>query len=94
MGGRALGISQDKGVGMADIVVTGFALMKGDKPVQMNSIHRSFRDEAFVVKGGMPPQHEASSGRVYVESDYGDTREYFPGVFEMKWEKRDENKNS
>lgn len=46
----------------------------GDKAV-------SFRGESAVIAWGRPPQHAASTGRVY--TDYGCG--YFPSVFNLKW---------
>lgn len=57
-----------------------------DKGLKLTS-----RGEDFVLTGGRPPQHEASSGRVYVKP-WGCTeplseREFFPHVFDLTWEK-------
>ncbi len=38
-----------------------------------------------IVEGGAPPQHEGSTGRVYVQEN-GTQRAYFPSVFGLQWE--------
>lgn len=51
----------------------------------------SFRGESAELRGGHPPRHAASTGRVWVRED-GDrlagadfAREYFPSVFGLEW---------
>ena len=53
----------------------------------------SFRGERAELRGGHPPRHAASTGRVWVFED-GDrergadyAREYFPSVFGLEWAK-------
>jgi hypothetical protein len=38
----------------------------------------------YTVTDGRPPQHENSSGRIYVELS-GSSREFFPHVFDCEW---------
>jgi len=57
----------------------------GGQPVPVGAVltcdHRSFK-----ASGGRPPQHAASSGRVYGEwLDNDNAGEYFPHVFDCKW---------
>ena len=57
-----------------------------DKGLRLTS-----RGEDYVLTGGRPPQHEASTGRVYVKpwgcTESFSERELFPHVFGLKWEK-------
>lgn len=48
--------------------------------VMYGQLARDFRGVVNVVEGGCPPQHPASTGRVW--TDAGD---YFPSVYGMKW---------
>ena len=49
-------------------------------PVSIGATITSFRGETATLKGGKPPHHEGSTGRVWVDGG-----EYFPGVFNLKW---------
>jgi len=42
--------------------------------------------EEYELTGGRPPQHEASTGRVWVVDLDMNAREFFPTVFDLKWE--------
>jgi len=44
---------------------------------------KDFRGAVETIVGGRPPQHEASTGKVWT----ADGREYFPSVFDLKWRK-------
>jgi hypothetical protein len=46
----------------------------------------TFRGEPVVLEGGRPPQHDGSTGRVWVKTDSGRTDEFFPSVVGLKWE--------
>jgi len=49
----------------------------------------SFRNEEYKYIGGNPPHKPSSSGSVFVEK--GDSGwSYYPNVFGLKWEERDE----
>ncbi len=56
---------------------------------------KSDKDEVYTViyPVGRPPQHEGSTGRIYVvegegvEYDGIHSREFFPGVFDCSWQK-------
>lgn len=51
-----------------------------------NELIRDFRGEAWIITGGNPPQHSASTGKVWatkLESDWD--RELYPQVFELQW---------
>ena len=57
----------------------------GGQPVPVGAVltsdHRTFK-----ASGGMPPKHEASTGRIYGEwLDTETGGEYFPHVFECRW---------
>lgn len=62
----------------------GIAVPKG-------AIIQTRRGENYELAGGQPPHHEGSTGRVYVkevgaaEDDWG--REFYPTVFDLKWER-------
>ena len=52
-----------------------------------NIVHHGYkgtthRGEEYVITGGRPPLHLGSTGRVWVEGG----GEYFPTVFDLKWE--------
>jgi hypothetical protein len=71
-----------------NIEVNGFRLMKGSVPVQKGDVYQSFREEDYMILGGYPPAHEGSTGRVNVYNvEDGTECQFFPGVFDMKWEK-------
>lgn len=60
--------------------VSGANVEKGD-PVKD-------RDNAtWTITGGRSPHSPASTGRVWVTSVGGGDREFYPGVFDLKWEK-------
>ena len=44
----------------------------------------TFRGEVFTLNGGRPPQHEGSTGRVWVQVGEAEV-EYFPSVIGAKW---------
>ena len=57
----------------------------GGQPVPVGAVltsdHRTFK-----ASGGMPPKHEASTGRIYGEwLDTETGGEYFPHVFDCRW---------
>lgn len=62
-------------------------------PAKIGDIYITNRLESYELTGGRPPQHPASTGRVYVREAYvreakdGFTREFFPSVIGLKWEK-------
>lgn len=53
-------------------------------PVQLGSYFSS-NGTSYKIEGGRPPQHEGSSGRVWARADGQSQREFYPGVFDMKW---------
>lgn len=56
------------------------------EPVRVGDIVKTFRSDVVQVEGIREPQHEGSTGRVWVRSLYNSTkREYFPGVIDAKW---------
>lgn len=61
------------------------------KTVEYNSTHKTFKGRYVRITGGRPPQHAASTGRIY--GHYCDepscTVEFFPGVCDLKWHERD-----
>lgn len=44
------------------------------------STYADFRGNPHVLKGGLPPRHDGSTGRIYT-----DKGEYFPSVVGLKW---------
>ena len=56
------------------------------EPVRKHSTAASYRGEVHTITGGRAPQHAGSTGRVWT----ADGREYYPGVFDMKWVLRTE----
>jgi len=56
--------------------------------VQENEAVKSFRNEDYIITGGASPQSPSSTGKVWVKDMNGNSREYYPAVFNMKWEKR------
>jgi len=42
--------------------------------------------EEYELTGGRPPQHEGSTGRVWVKGSGSSSQEFFPSVFDLKWE--------
>lgn len=57
-------------------------------PVQVGEVVHSFRGEAAIVTGWEVPQHEGSTGRVYVKEmkENGFCMGYYPSVYDLKWE--------
>ena len=49
-------------------------------PVPVGAEVKDFRGDVSVISGGRAPHKSSSSGRVYVMD-----REYYPGVFGLKW---------
>lgn len=57
-------------------------------PVQLGEVRTSFRGETWSIVGGRPPQHAASTGRVWVRpvgAESGRITEYFPDVMDAQW---------
>lgn len=57
------------------------------KEAVVGNVYKSFRGEEYILKGGRPPLHDGSTGRVWVVSNNEEkfTSEYFPSVFGMEW---------
>lgn len=55
-----------------------------DQVIEVGSIVTTFRGEKCILVSWMPPRHEGSTGRVYVESSNGSRHEYFPSVIGCK----------
>lgn len=51
------------------------------EPVLKGSTAISYRGHAAVIIGGRAPHKPGSTGKVWT----ADGREYYPGVFDMKW---------
>ena len=48
----------------------------------------TFRGEKGTLTGNRPPQHEGSTGKVYVKfGAEGSEREYYPSVIGAEWKK-------
>ena len=66
---------------MAEIKKDGWVLLDSDGGnVEVGSTHLSFRDEKFIVTGGIPPHKAGSTGRIFT-----DQGEFFPGVCDLMW---------
>ena len=50
------------------------------EPVMVGEICQGINGVSHAIRGGSPPKHGASTGRVYVDGD-----EYFPAVFGLLW---------
>jgi hypothetical protein len=50
------------------------------RPVKAGQLIRSFRTEVHTLRGGLAPQKEGSTGRVWT-----DLGEYYPSVFDLHW---------
>ena len=50
-------------------------------PIDQNSRRQDFRGDTQTIRGGRPPQHSASTGRVWTASG----GEFYPSVFNLKW---------
>lgn len=59
--------------------ITGRRLKVGEEVV-------SFRGELYTLVGWDAPKRAGSSGRVYVKGASGETQEFFPSVFEAKFD--------
>ena len=44
-----------------------------------------FRGDIATLLGGTPPHKPSSTGRVYVQLPSGSRQEFFPSVFNLKW---------
>ena len=56
------------------------------KIIRSGDVVKTFRGEEYILEGGTPPHHEASTGRVWVRSPSKVTvEEYFPSVINAKW---------
>ena len=51
-----------------------------DEPVKNNTVRLDFRGDPLVVKGGTPPRHSGSTGRVHTNQG-----EFYPSVIDCKW---------
>lgn len=56
--------------------------------VRVGDVLTDSRGERWTVTGWREPQHEGSTGRVYVTCE-GMSSEFFPGVFDLFWEEDD-----
>jgi hypothetical protein len=63
-------------------------LVRADgSPATIGDIYLTNRLESFELVGGRPPQHPASTGRVWVKvAKDAVTIEFFPSVIGLKWE--------
>lgn len=56
-------------------------------PATIGDIFITNRLESYELTGGRPPQHPASTGRVWVRAAKdAPTIEFFPSVIGLKWE--------
>lgn len=63
---------------------------RSGKPVHMDEVVLDFRGEADTIKGGVPPLHSGSTGRVWVTGG----GEYFPTVFDLVWKRTGQDKSA
>lgn len=55
-------------------------------PVNVGDILTCFRGDLYIYDGGRPPQHDGSTGRIYVRQGDGKfVSEYFPSVCGLMW---------
>ena len=76
---------------MADVYIkkSGWLLLHitNRTPVRyFEKLHHERDYKPAFIEGGRPPQHENSSGRIWVKYQDGSTGEYFPHVYGMRWE--------
>jgi hypothetical protein len=71
------------------IIHDDYKLMRTDgNPAKIGHIYITNRLESFELVGGRPPQHAASTGRVWVKvAKDAVTLEFFPSVIGLRWEK-------
>lgn len=62
---------------------------KTNKPVKTGDVVHCFRGKPAFVTGWQIPQHEGSTGRVYVQAmtDSRTHGEYYPSVYGLMWDK-------
>tara|TARA_R110000764_G_scaffold7216_4_gene25982 strand:- start:474 stop:710 length:237 start_codon:yes stop_codon:yes gene_type:complete len=55
--------------------------------VNIKDLIKTFREEEWILEGGIPPHKPSSTGRVWVSSvgNPNWNREFYPSVFNMKW---------
>jgi len=56
--------------------------------VHKNEAVKCFRGEDYIITGGASPHKPSSTGKVWVTDTEGNSHEYYPAVFDMKWETR------
>lgn len=49
-------------------------------------IYQTFRDEPVTLIGGIPPEHDGSTGRISVRDADGRTSLFYPKVCGLKWQ--------
>jgi hypothetical protein len=71
-----------------NIIKKGYKLVheKSGEDVYPSELVVSFRGDRYIVKGGVPPHKEGSTGKVWV-SDITNrhNEEFFPSVCGLKW---------
>tara|TARA_B100000795_G_C22490671_1_gene320134 strand:+ start:330 stop:575 length:246 start_codon:yes stop_codon:yes gene_type:complete len=55
------------------------------KQVEVGQVIIDRDEKSFELSGGMPPHKPSSSGRVYGTWANGQSGEYFPHVFNLRW---------
>jgi hypothetical protein len=71
------------------IIHDDYKLVRADgEPAKIGHIYITNRLESFELVGGRPPQHAASTGRVWVKvATDALTLEFVPSVIGLRWEK-------
>lgn len=63
-----------------------WVLDRADGPsVKQGDTLVDFRGDIATLLGGTPPHKPSSTGRVYVRDVNGNCQEFFPSVFNLKW---------
>lgn len=61
-------------------------VMQDGQDAQAGKFYPDFRGDKHLLIGGRPPQHDGSTGRVWVKiAQDAPMIEFFPSVMGMKW---------
>lgn len=77
---------------MNPIIVSNWQLVykhDGSPVHEGDRVATTKRDEVVIIRGGRPPHHSGSTGRVEIQhTDDNRTAEYFPQCFDLEWQQR------
>lgn len=62
-------------------------------PVEVNAVYGNRHGDQVIIRGGRAPHKPGSTGRVFTRPIHGSPEfdyEYYPGVFELAWERDEE----